>query len=186
MDRGKAQPAAPAIRDLPVTTLDDHAVLVGFGRVGSRVGDAVRQMGCPLLVIEDNEHLVERLRGSGVEVIAGNAAAPESIRASNLAGARWLFVAIPNAFEAGQIIEQARTINPRLPIIARAHTEAEVEHLQKLGANVTIMGEHEIAAAMVEHAFGAAAGTRRGGNLHPTRVAAGDGGIDGNVPSEPG
>ena len=187
-DRGKAQPAAPAIRDLPLTTLADHAVLVGFGRVGSRVGDAVRQTGCPLLVIEDNEHLVERLRGSGVEVIAGNAAAPESIRASNLAGARWLFVAIPNAFEAGQIIEQARAINPSLPIIARAYTEAEVEHLQKLGANVTIMGEREIAAAMVEHAFGAAAGTRRGGNLDPTRVAAGDGGIsvDGNVPSEPG
>ena len=39
-----------------------------------------------------------------------------------------------------------------LPIIARAHSDAEVEHLQTLGANVTIMGEREIARAMVEHA----------------------------------
>jgi CPA2 family monovalent cation:H+ antiporter-2 len=190
-DRGVAQPVAPAIRDLPATTLADHAVLVGFGRVGSRVGDAMRQKGCPLLVIEDNEHLVERLRSSGVEVIAGNAAAPESIRAANLAAARWLFVAVPNAFEAGQIIEQARAINPSLPIIARAHTDAEVEHLQKLGANITIMGEHEIATAMVAHAFGGAGGAGRGGDLDPTRViaaAVGHGGIAGaeNVPSEPG
>ena len=190
-DQGAAQPVAPAIRDLSATTLADHAVLVGFGRVGSRVGDAMRQKGCPLLVIEDNEHLVERLRSSGVEVIAGNAAAPESIRAANLAAARWLFVAVPNAFEAGQIIEQARAINPGLPIIARAHTDAEVEHLQGLGADVTIMGEHEIATAMVEHAFGKAGRPGHGGGLDPARIigaAVGHGDIAAaeNIPSEPG
>jgi hypothetical protein len=33
-----------------------------------------------------------------------------------------------------------------------------VDYLQKLGANVTIMGEREIARAMLEHAFVKAAG----------------------------
>jgi len=42
--------------------------------------------------------------------------------------------------------------NPNLPIIARAHSDAEVDHLQKLGASVTIMGEHEIARSMIEYA----------------------------------
>jgi CPA2 family monovalent cation:H+ antiporter-2 len=149
---GTPEPAPPTMRELPVTSLTDHAVLVGFGRVGSRVGEAMRQEGTPLLVIEDSEHLLQQLRGSGIDVVAGNGAAPESIRAANLAQARCLFVAVPNAFEAGQIIEQARAINPSLPIIARAHTDAEVDHLQTLGANVTIMGEREIAHAMVEHA----------------------------------
>ena len=189
--QGETHPVAPAVRELPVTTLADHAVLVGFGRVGSRVGDAVRQRGCPLLVIEDNEHLVERLRGSGIETIAGNAAAPESIRAANLARARWLFVAVPNAFEAGQIIEQARAINPSLPIIARAHTDAEVEHLQKLGADVTIMGEREIAVAMVEHAFGGSDDAGRGSGQHPTQAVAARAEHEGiavgrNIPSESG
>jgi CPA2 family monovalent cation:H+ antiporter-2 len=123
-------------------------------------------------------------------VIAGNAAASESIRAANLARARWLFVAVPNAFEAGQIIEQARAINPGLPIIARAHTDAEVEHLQTLGADVTIMGEREIAAAMVEHAFGGSVGSGQGGVRDPTGavgVPAGHGGLSvGRNPSEPG
>jgi len=45
-----------------------------------------------------------------------------------------------------------RAINPNLPIIARAHSDAEVDHLQKLGAGVTIMGEHEIARSMIEYA----------------------------------
>jgi CPA2 family monovalent cation:H+ antiporter-2 len=151
-EAGKPEPMPAATRELPITSLIDHAVLVGFGRVGSRVGEALRRDGTPLLVIEDSEHLLQQLRGSGVEVVAGNGAAPESIRAANLGKARCLFVAVPNAFEAGQIIEQARIINPNLPIIARAHTDAEVDHLQNLGANVTIMGEREIANAMMEHA----------------------------------
>ena len=147
-------------RDLPVTALTDHAVIVGYGRVGGRVGDALRQDDVPLLVIEDNEDIVRKVRDSGVEVITANAASGEAIRAANLGQARWLFVAVPNAFEAGQIIEQARGISPTLPIIARAHSDAEVDYLQKLGANVTIMGEREIADAMVEHALGTTAAPR--------------------------
>jgi K+:H+ antiporter len=153
---GGETPAAEEVasRALPVTTLSDHAVVVGYGRVGGRVGEALLTAGLPLLAIEDNEDIVKQLHSNGVEVITGNAAAPESVHAANLGRARWLFVAVPNAFEAGQIIEQARGINPTLPIIARAHSDAEVDYLQKLGANVTIMGEREIADAMVEHALG--------------------------------
>src|SRR5215470_11223168 len=151
-DTTASAPPPQAARELPVTTLSGHAIVIGFGRVGSRVVDGLRQAGLPLLVIEEKEHLVEQLRGSGIETITGNAAAPECLSAANLRGARSLFVAVPNAFEAGQIVEQARAENPGLPIIARAHTDAEVDHLQGLGANVTIMGEREIAHAMVEHA----------------------------------
>jgi CPA2 family monovalent cation:H+ antiporter-2 len=67
----------------------------------------------------------------------------------NLAAARCLLVAIPDAFEGGQVVAQAREINPDLPIIARAHSEVEIDHLRKHGANKVVMGEHEIAKAMV-------------------------------------
>jgi CPA2 family monovalent cation:H+ antiporter-2 len=63
-----------------------------------------------------------------------------------------LLVAIPNAFEAGQIVEQARAANPGLEIIARAHFDAEVEHLMRHGADAVIMGEREIARSMLERA----------------------------------
>ena len=69
--------------------------------------------------------------------------------AANLAGARCLLVAIPDAFEGGQVVEQARALNAGLPIIARAHSEAEIEHLKKHGATAVVMGEHEIAKAMI-------------------------------------
>ena len=78
----------------------------------------------------------------------GNAAAPQILDEANVAQARMLVVAIPETFEAGQIVEQARKLNPGLQIVARAHSDAEVEYLMKRGADRTIMGEEEIASRM--------------------------------------
>jgi CPA2 family monovalent cation:H+ antiporter-2 len=153
------QAAAVKEEEIPPTTLQDHAVVVGFGRVGTIVGDRLRQQGKSFLVIEEGQKAVDVARKQTLEVIVGNAADPRVLKAANLAAARWLFIAIPDGFEAGQVSEQARRANPKLEIIARAHSDAEIAHLQKHGANFIIMGEREIALGMLDHAFGAAAAT---------------------------
>ncbi len=138
--------------ELPVTTLAGHVVLVGCGRVGQLVADGVIAAGLPLFVIEEAIDIGERLRARGVETVTGNAAQDAVLKTANLSAARMLFVAIPEAFEAGQIVHQARRINPQLEIVARAHFDAEVEHLVRLGADTVIMGEREIARSMLEKA----------------------------------
>ncbi len=145
---GKAKREAPRV-PLETTKLSNHVVLVGHGRVGSVVSTALRAVGTPLLVIEDMPGPVEKLREAGIEVITGNAAAPDMLQAANVGGARGLLVAIPDAFEGGQIVAKARAIAPALPIIARAHSEEEIAHLMHHGANIVIMGEQEIAKAMI-------------------------------------
>lgn len=141
----------PEIPDLPTTDLTDHAVLVGHGRVGSLVADALRRKHQPLLVIEERREIVDQLRAGGIEVISGNAAQPGVLKAANLARAKWFISAIPNPFENGNLIEHARATNPELEIIARAHSDAEVDHLKQFGASLIIMGEREIARGMTEH-----------------------------------
>jgi len=138
------------------TSLTDHVVLVGHGRVGSFVSAALKERNIPLLVIEDNEDRVADLRQLGVEAVAGNAADPEVIQAANLGAARCMLVAIPDAFESGQVVQQARALNPSLPITARAHFEEEIDHLKQNGANVVVMGEHEIAKSMLDNVTAAA------------------------------
>jgi len=140
--------------ELPVTSLSDHAVIVGFGRVGSILSERFRKESRPHLVIEERKQIADLARKQGVEVISGNAADPHVIKAAKLAAARWLFIAIPDGFEAGQVAEQASKANPKLDIIARAHSDDEFEHLQKHKANFVIMGEREIALGMLEHALG--------------------------------
>ena len=134
---------------LRATELTGHVVLVGHGRVGSFISAELSKAGAPLLVIDDATNNVTSARDKGIEAIAGNAAVPEVIQAANLPAARCLLVAIPDAFEGGQVVQQGRQLNPELKIVARAHSDAEVEHLYKHGATLVIMAEHEIAKAMI-------------------------------------
>ncbi|MGH6862251.1 MAG: NAD-binding protein, partial [Phyllobacterium sp.] len=148
-DAPKAEEAA--VEEIRPTALTDHAVLIGYGRVGSLVGDALKEVGKPFLVIEDADKTVAKLRDDNIETIVGNAANGEILAAANLAEARQLILAIPNAFEAGQIVVKARAANPVIRILARAHSDAEVQHLLDLGADAVIMGEREIARGIVAH-----------------------------------
>ncbi len=154
----KPVPEAATKDKIPAKTLlADHSVLIGYGRVGSIVGEALQEASYPFLVIEDSDTIIRQLHGTGAETIAGNAAKPEILDAANVAGARRLVIAIPNAFEAARIITQARAANPGIEIIARAHSDAEVGHLVGLGANSVIMGEREIGRAMIELVLGPSA-----------------------------
>ena len=147
----EASPNVAPAPDLPRpaperTALTDHAVLVGYGRVGKLIADGIKA-DMPLLVLEEGA-----VGDPGIEHIRGNAAKDDVLAAANLGAARLLFVAIPEAFEAGQIVQQARRANPNLPIVARAHFDAEVDHLLSHGASKVIMGEREIALAMLDFA----------------------------------
>ncbi|MES0199997.1 YbaL family putative K(+) efflux transporter [Mesorhizobium sp. M0011] len=138
----------------PKTALTGHAILIGYGRVGGLVGSALKDAAMPFLVIEDADKTLAKLKADSIETVAGNAANAEVFAAANPEGASRLILAIPNAFEAGQIVLRARTANPGINVIARAHSDAEVEHLKGLGADTVIMGEREIARGIVEEVLG--------------------------------
>jgi len=151
LERRKApSPSRAAAKAIPVTHLTDHTILVGYGRVGNIIGNDLKQKKLPFLVIEASDSTVSKLRESGIEALTGNAAQPEILKAAALPKSRNVVVAIPEAFEAGQIVQQARAANAGIRIIARAHSDAEVEHLRGLGADTVIMGEREIARGMIE------------------------------------
>jgi CPA2 family monovalent cation:H+ antiporter-2 len=148
------KPAEEPETDLAPTALSGHDIVIGYGRVGSLVGAGLARDGGKMIVVEASDTGIEQARRDGAEVFSGNAAEPAIIGAINLAGARRLYVTIPEPFEAGQIVQQARIANPKLDILARAHSSATVEHLDRLGANLVVLGETEIAHRMLERGRG--------------------------------
>ena len=146
-----------------VSTMTGHTILVGYGRVGSLVARTLQESGSPFLVIEDSDKTLARLKTAGIEAVNGNAANEQTFALANPAQAKRLILAIPNAFEAGQIALRAKAARPDMEIVARAHSDAEVEHLVSLGVTDVVMGEREIARGIVEminlpHSIGDAIG----------------------------
>ena len=137
---------------LAPTRLPGHVTIVGYGRVGTLVAAGLRKEGIPVLAIENAPDALEHLRASGLDFLEGNGASEAVLKAANLPAARYLFVAIPEAFEASEIVRQARALNPALPIVARAHFDEQVADLKHQGANAVVMGERELAQAMLSYA----------------------------------
>jgi CPA2 family monovalent cation:H+ antiporter-2 len=135
-------------KQIPVD-ICNHALLVGFGRVGSLLGEKLIAQGIPLVVIETSRTRVDELRERGVRAVLGNAANEEIMNLAHLDCARWLLLTIPNGYEAGEIVATAREKCPNIEIIARAHYDDEVDYISERGANQVVMGEREIANTML-------------------------------------
>lgn len=133
---------------IPVN-LCNHAIIVGFGRVGSLLGRKLIENGVPIVVVENSRTRVDALRAEGISAVLGNAARTETMDLARLDCARWLLLTIPNGFEAGEIVIAAREKRPSIEILARAHHDEEVHYITERGANQVVMGEREIANSML-------------------------------------
>ena len=144
-------PPEPVLAPEPVVApVTQRAVIVGFGRVGSRIGRQLEQRKIAYAVVEEREEVIERLLEANIPTITGNGASIDVLRAAALDKATLIYITVPDGFEAGRVVELARQINPAFRIMARSHSDAEAEHLAGRGADIIISGEEEIAQAMID------------------------------------
>lgn len=137
--------------DPPADTADrtGHVVLVGYGRVGKLIARDLLARARPFILIEDQADTAAAAKAQGLDVVRGNAVDPEALKAAGVDRAAKLLIAIPEGFEGGAVIEAARALNPGIAIVVRAHSDAEVAHLEGKGAADVVMGEREIASRML-------------------------------------
>jgi CPA2 family monovalent cation:H+ antiporter-2 len=131
--------------------LEGHVVLVGYGRVGERIGSTLMDREIPFVVVEQNRDVVTKLRKRGVAAVRGDAADPSIATQAHVGGARLLVIAVPDAFGARKIAETARALRPSLEMVARAHSDEEADLLRKETSGMVFMGEHELALGMTRH-----------------------------------
>lgn len=137
-------PEAPALRG--------HAVLCGYGRVGSVIGRALERRGLHYAVIELERRLVEEARRRGIPALYGDAANEALLRQAGIERCRVLIVAIPDLLATRQIVGYARGLRSDLEIVARTHTPAEWAYLTER-VSEAVLGERELAIEMAGYAL---------------------------------
>jgi CPA2 family monovalent cation:H+ antiporter-2 len=135
------------------TTLHDHAILVGYGRVGGSIGEALARSRVAYVVIEQSRELFESLRDRGVPAIYGNATRRMVLELARPERARLIIVTAPDPFQARAVLEQARRLNPSIASVVRTHSEEERAYLERAGVDMAVMGERELARTMARFAL---------------------------------
>ncbi|CAD7337295.1 Kef family K(+) transporter [Sphingomonadales bacterium 56] len=127
-----------------------HVILVGYGRVGKLIAERLAERKAHFVVLEADAERAEEAEEAGHPVVRGSALEDRHLMAAGICEARRLLIAVPEGFEGGAIHEHARHLNPKLQVIARAHSDAEVAHLEGMGVPHVVMGERELAARMLQ------------------------------------
>ncbi|HUH17415.1 MAG TPA: cation:proton antiporter [Methylomirabilota bacterium] len=137
----------------PTAGLRRHAVILGYGRVGRTVARVLGSRGFGWVAVDSDYALARRAREAGAAVIYGDAGAPSVLDQARLADAHAMVVAIPDALATRQAVLYARERNPRIEIVARAHSDAEADDLRRLGVARVVVAEREVGNELVRHAL---------------------------------
>jgi CPA2 family monovalent cation:H+ antiporter-2 len=141
--------------ELPMSTerkyLEGQVVVVGYGRVGRRIVQALDARGIPYVIAEQNREAVEDLRKKGKAAVSGDASDPAVLIQAHIAHAAMLVVATPDPVNVRKMADTARALNPGIEIVLRTHSEDESALLRRDGIGAVFFGEEELARGMTGH-----------------------------------
>jgi CPA2 family monovalent cation:H+ antiporter-2 len=148
----KFERSTDPLAELPMSTPHEHltgqVVIVGYGRVGRCIADALAERRVNFVVAEQNRELVDQLRRRGIAAVAGDAAEPAVLIQAHVARASMLVIATPDTFKVRAMVETARALNPTIGCVVRTHNEQEAELLHADTGGAVFVGEQELARSM--------------------------------------
>ena len=134
-----------------VAQISNHVVICGHGRVGGSIAQMLRQLEIPHLVIDLDPAIISSLRDQGISCIYGDAGNREVLSKAGLKDAALLLIAMPDATSARLALDHALRINPRLDVVARVHSDFELDFLRGRGASELVQPEFEASIELTRH-----------------------------------
>jgi CPA2 family monovalent cation:H+ antiporter-2 len=129
-------------------TIRDHVVVAGYGRVGQVIVKVLRDRGYPILVIENSEAAIRRLRQEAIPYIFGDADSELVLEKAHLNKAKALAIALPDPSSTRILLRHALEFAPNLDVVARSHNNSEIDLLTQMGAKEVVQPEFEAALEM--------------------------------------
>jgi CPA2 family monovalent cation:H+ antiporter-2 len=130
--------------------LHEHAIVVGYGRVGHAVAAGLRDAGLAVTILEEDLHLVREVEGEGFTAIYGDATVKSILDAAHPERARLIIVALPDAGATRAVVRHARRANPGVPILARVARLDQEAVLHQVGVTATIAPERAGALMLLQ------------------------------------
>lgn len=137
-----------ASEDLPV---QNHVVVCGYGRVGRNLVQLLQERECPVLVIDQSERKIQKLREEGVPYVYGNAASLHVLEKAGVDKSQSMVIALPDAMNTRLALKRSLDLAPSLDVVVRANHDRDIELLYQLGAREVVQPQFEASLEMVAH-----------------------------------
>ena len=121
-----------------LSSLNNHFIICGVGRVGRRVATEVAARKLPIVIIERDPARAVWAQEQGFPVIIGDATSEAVLRKARIEAAQALASAVTSDAQNVYIALTARGIVPNIPIVARASDEGAESKLIRAGATTVI------------------------------------------------
>lgn len=122
--------------DKHIAALNNHIILCGAGRTGLHIAEEFHRTRTPFVVIEqDQEALEDLLRLDGLLYLQEDATQDETLILAGVQRAKGLVTTLSEDKDNIFVTLCARSLNPKLRIIARLVEEKNAELLRKAGAD---------------------------------------------------
>jgi len=118
-----------------VAGLKDHFILCGYGRVGSTVARELEHAGVPVVVIDSFAGSTELAAREGHLIVAGDATRDDVLLEAGVNRAKALITTVDTDATNVYVTLSARSLNPKLFIVARANEEGSEAKLRQAGAD---------------------------------------------------
>ncbi len=146
----QTDPLAALPQTMDHKQLEGQVVLVGYGRVGKRIAEALTEKGVPYVVAEQSRERVEQLRAKDIAAVTGDASTPACLIQAHITHAAVLVIATPDTLRARQMVEIARALNPEIKIAIRSHNADEARDLERENAGSLFLADRELANNMTQ------------------------------------
>jgi CPA2 family monovalent cation:H+ antiporter-2 len=146
--------AAGESADLEEDGTTRRAVVVGYGPVGQTVVRLLKDNGFSPVIVEMNVDTVRQLTAAGENAQYGDASHPTTLQAVGTEKADILVLSASSVDMGCEIIKEARSLNPRIRVVARTSYLKEADDLLEAGADAVFSGEGEVALSMTESILG--------------------------------
>lgn len=113
-------------------------VLVGYGRVGHRIGQILTRAKQPFVALDSDPTLVQRERDRGSPVYYGDISNPGVLTSVGAADARLIILTLNDPAAAKKLVAEIREQYPEVEIFARGHNLETCQSLHRLGASGVI------------------------------------------------
>jgi K+:H+ antiporter len=131
----------------------NHAIVVGYGRVGKVVCALLKEHGIAYIAADVDAPTVTRDRRERHDVYFGDAADPAFLEACGLAKATGVIITIHAKEVIDEVVRHVRSMRPDILIVSRARDADHARHLYSLGATDAVPETIEASLQLSEAAL---------------------------------